>query len=315
MVIKRILRKYIMRNLKCHTPLIGMLILSFFSLFFLSCTKDTDRSTIRIGSKNFSEQFILAEIMAQLIENRTTLKVERIFNLGGTMICHNALMNGEIDLYPEYTGTGLTAILQQDVIVDPDEAYKIVSREYRDAYQLKWLQPFGFNNTYALTVRGSDARKKGWTAISDLVSAGSELKAGFTAEFIERSDGYPGLKKKYDLSFQSVKDMDPGLMYRAIAEKEVDVISAFATDGRIRAYDLFPLEDDSLFFPPYYAAPVVRLDIEKKYPDVEKVLLQIAGIIDNSTMQQLNYAVDEKKQSPEEVARKYLRETGLISGK
>ena len=304
-----------MRNLKCHTPLIGMLILSFLSLFFFSCTKDTDRSTIRIGSKNFSEQFILAEIMAQLIENRTTLKVERIFNLGGTMICHNALMNGEIDLYPEYTGTGLTAILQQDVIVDPDEAYKIVSRKYRDVYQLKWLQPFGFNNTYALTVRGSDARKKGWTTISDLVSAGSELKAGFTAEFIERSDGYPGLKKKYDLSFQSVKDMDPGLMYRAIAEKEVDVISAFATDGRIRAYDLFPLEDDSLFFPPYYAAPVVRLDIVKKYPDVEKVLLQIAGIIDNSTMQQLNYAVDEKKQPPEEVARKYLRETDLISGK
>lgn len=315
MVIKRILREYIMRNLKCHTLLIGMLILSFFSLFFLSCTKDTDCSTIRIGSKSFSEQFILAEIMAQLIENRTTLKVERIFNLGGTMICHNALMNGEIDLYPEYTGTGLTAILQQDVIVDPDEAYKIVSRKYHDAYQLKWLQPFGFNNTYALTVRGSDARKKGWTAISDLVSAGSALKAGFTAEFIERSDGYPGLKKKYDLSFQSVKDMDPGLMYRAIAEKEVDVISAFATDGRIRAYDLFPLEDDSLFFPPYYAAPVVRLDIVKKYPDVEKVLLQIAGIIDNSTMQQLNYAVDEKKQSPEEAARKYLRETGLISGK
>ena len=315
MVIKKKSRKYIMRNLKCHTPLIGILILSFFSLFFLSCTKDTDRSTIRIGSKNFSEQFILAEIMAQLIENRTTLKVERIFNLGGTMICHNALMNGDIDLYPEYTGTGLTAILQQDVIVDPDEAYKIVSRKYRDAYQLKWLQPFGFNNTYALTVRGSDARKKGWIAISDLVSAGSELKAGFTSEFIERSDGYPGLKKKYDLSFQSVKDMDPGLMYRAIAEKEVDVISAFATDGRVRAYDLFPLEDDSLFFPPYYAAPVVRFDIVKKYPDVEKVLLLIAGIIDNSTMQQLNYAVDEKKQLPEEVVRKYLRETGLISEK
>jgi len=304
-----------MRNLKCHTPLIGMLILSFLSLFFLSCKKDADRSTIQIGSKNFSEQFILAEIMAQLIENRTTLKVKRIFNLGGTMICHDALMNGAIDLYPEYTGTGLTAVLQQDVIVDPDEAYKIVSRKYRDVYQLKWLQPFGFNNTYALTVRGSDACKKGWTAISDLVSAGPELKAGFTAEFIERSDGYPGLKKKYDLSFQSVKDMDPGLMYRAIAEKEVDVISAFVTDGRIRAYDLFPLEDDSLFFPPYYAAPVVRLDIVKKYPDVEKVLLQIAGIIDNSTMQQLNYEVDEKKQSPEEVARKYLQKTGLISGK
>jgi glycine betaine/choline ABC-type transport system substrate-binding protein len=315
MVIKMILTKHIMRNLKCHTPLIGMLILSMFALLILSCTKDTDRTTIRIGSKNFSEQFILAEIMAQLIENRTPLKVKRIFNLGGTMICHNALMNGKIDLYPEYTGTGLTAILQQDVIVDPDEAYKIVSRKYRDAYQLKWLKPFGFNNTYALAVRGSDARKKGWTTISDLVSTGSKLKAGFTAEFIERSDGYPGLKKKYDLSFQSVKDMDPGLMYRAIAEKEVDVISAFATDGRIKAYNLFPLEDDSLFFPPYYAAPVVRLDIVKKYPDVEKVLHLIAGLIDNSTMQQLNYAVDVKKQSPEEVARKYLRKAGLISGK
>jgi glycine betaine/choline ABC-type transport system substrate-binding protein len=302
-----------MRHLKGKIFLIAIVILFLLPFFLLGCTQDTKRSAIRVGCKNFTEQFILAEIIAQLIEDRTTLKVERVFNLGGTMICHDALVNGEIDLYPEYIGTGLTTILQEDVVADPDEAYRIVSRKYLDVYQLTWLQPFGFNNTYALTVRGSDARGKNWTRISDLASSGQQLHAGFTAEFIERPDGYPGVQKEYEISFQSVKDLDPGLMYRAIVEQEVDVICAFSTDGRIKTYDLIPLEDDKHFFPPYYAAPVVRLDILEKYPQVEKILQQLAGIIDNNSMQQLNYAVDEKKQSIEDVAKNFLQESGLMT--
>jgi glycine betaine/choline ABC-type transport system substrate-binding protein len=302
-----------MRNLKCSTG--ALLTLLFFLLFLLmpGCTDDKNKATIRIGSKNFTEQFILAEIMAQMIENRTTLNVERIFNLGGTMICHNALVNGEIDLYAEYTGTALTAIMKREVVTDPDQAYQSVSRHYLKNYQLKWLQPFGFNNTYALTLRGSDARENGWTKISDLVTTSARLKAGFTAEFTERPDGYPGLKDSYGLAFQSVKDMDPALMYKAIAEMEVDVICAFSTDGRIKAYDLYPLEDDRHFFPPYSAAPVIRLDTAHRYPEVEEALNQLAGIIDNRIMQHLNYAVDETDKSPEAVARKFLREKGLIT--
>ncbi len=302
-----------MRNLKCYSSLIGIMFLFLFSFLLSGCVENKGKPTIRIGSKNFTEQFILAEIMAQLIENRTTLNVERIFNLGGTMICHNALISGKIDLYPEYTGTGLTAILQLDVITNPELAFKSVSSHYLDTYQLKWLQPFGFNNTYALTVRGIDARENGWTTISDLETTSAKLKAGFTSEFIERPDGYPGLKKRYGITFDSVKDMDPSLMYRAIAENQVDVICAFSTDGRIKAYDLFLLEDDSLFFPPYSAAPVIRLETARRYPEVEKVLHQLAGIIDNRAMQQLNYAVDELKKSPENVAQRFLLEKGLIT--
>jgi len=302
-----------MRHLKCYSSLLGIMILFLFPFLILGCAEDKGKPTIRIGSKNFTEQFILAEIMAQLIENQTTLNVERIFNLGGTMICHNALISGEIDLYPEYTGTGLTAILQLEVITDPELAFKSVSSHYLDTYQLKWLQPFGFNNTYALSVRGSDAREKGWTNVSGFVATGDKFKAGFTAEFIERPDGYPGLKQRYGVAFHSVKDMDPSLMYRAIAENQVDVICAFSTDGRIKAYDLFLLEDDLQFFPPYSAAPVIRLETARRYPEVEKALHQLADIIDNRAMQQLNYAVDELKISIENVAQRFLLEKGLIT--
>jgi len=297
---------------KFHFIIGLLLMLSAFSSLFLACTKHNSQPIIRIGCKNFTEQFILAEIMAQLIENRTHIKVERVFNLGGTMICHNALTSGEIDLYPEYTGTGLTAILQQDIITDQDEAFTFVSNNYLETYQLTWLQPFGFNNTYALTIRGNDARQQGWTTISDISAAGPALNAGFTAEFIERADGYPGLKKQYGIAFKSVKDMDPSLMYRAIAEREVDVICAFSTDGRINAYDLLPLEDDKHFFPPYQAAPVVRAEALKRYPEIKKVLQLLAGTINNRVMQQLNYDVDEKKESPELVAKKFLQDNDLL---
>lgn len=286
-------------------------LLLLLPLMLLGCGEDTSVPKIRIGSKNFTEQFILAEIMAQVIESQTAVQVERVFNLGGTMICHNALVEGEIDLYAEYTGTGLTAILHQEVMTDPDTVFTAVRDQYREVYRLKWLQPFGFNNTYALTVREGDAQTNGWQNISDLASADSLLTAGFTSEFIERPDGYPGMKATYGISFESIKDMDPTLMYQAIADKQVDAICAFSTDGRIKAYTLRPLKDDRLYFPPYSAAPVIRLDFIRKYPEVEKALAQLAGIINDKAMQQLNYNVDELKQSPEAVAKDFLIEQGL----
>ncbi len=270
--------------------------------------------TVRIATKNFTEQFVVGEMMAQLLEARTRLTVKRDFNLAGTMICHEALVHGEADLYPEYTGTGLTAILKAEVIADPQKAYDKVSEAYREKYGLVWLEPFGFNNTYAITVRAADADEHGWTTISDLKDDAEELRAGFTAEFSERPDGYPGLRAVYDIDFGSVDDFDPQLMYDAIAHNEVDVICAFATDGRIAAYELKPLKDDYGFFPPYYAAPVVRAEFLEEHPEVRHVLAALAGRLDDATMQRLNYEVDENKRDPADVAYEYLVEQGLLKG-
>lgn len=266
---------------------------------------------IRIGTKNFTEQLILGEIMAQLIEAKTDLVVERRFNLGGTMICHGALVSGEIDIYPEYTGTALTAILKQKVISDPEKAFKLVSTAYRERFGLRWLKPLGFNNTYTITVRATDARKQGWTRISDLRKAASGLRAGFTAEFSERPDGYPGLGQKYGLVFGVVRDLDPSLMYAALSNGEVDVICAFATDGRIAAYNLKPLDDDLKFFPPYHAAPVIREGILEEHPELGDVLSILEGLIDNDTMQRLNFEVDGKKRSPVDVAKEWYQSLNL----
>ena len=268
--------------------------------------------SIRIASKNFTEQLILGEIMAQLIEARTDLIVERLFSLGGTMICHGALVNGDIDLYAEYTGTGLTAILKQPVISDPEEALRHVRKVYHERFGARWLKPFGFNNTYTITVREKDAKRYGWDSISDLVEAAPGLRAGFTAEFAERPDGYPGLREVYALRFGEVRDLDPSLMYKAIAGRGVDVICAFATDGRIAAYNLKPLKDDRQFFPPYYAAPVIREEILEDHPELVPVLSALAGLLDDANMQRLNFEVDGKKQRPAKVARGLLKSKGLL---
>ncbi|MDX1564663.1 MAG: glycine betaine ABC transporter substrate-binding protein, partial [Phycisphaeraceae bacterium] len=187
--------------------------------------------TVQVGSKNFTEQEILGELVAQLIERHTDLTVERKFGLGGTDICHAALLSGELDLYIEYTGTALLNVLKHKVVHNEDLAFRIVAAHYRQKYELEWLPPIGFNNTYALAVRGADADRLNLRSISDLTEHDQDLAGGFTSEFMERPDGYPGLQKTYDLQFTSTVDPDPGLMYKAIADEQVDVIGAFATDG------------------------------------------------------------------------------------
>ncbi|MGD9040603.1 MAG: glycine betaine ABC transporter substrate-binding protein, partial [Desulfobacteraceae bacterium] len=310
--------KAILRPLALAMPILLVLV-GVFSYYtrpsaggHLTAHSKIQTGTIRIATKNFTEQIILGEIMSQLIEARTDLSVERRFNLGGTMICHEALINGQIDLYAEYTGTGLTAILKEPVISDPAKALQVVSRVYRERFGAEWLEPFGFNNTYALTVRALDAKKHGWAKISDLHEAAPGLRAGITAEFAERPDGYPGLQKTYGLKFGEVRDMDPALMYEAVSKGEVDVICAFATDGRIVAYNLKPLEDDLHFFPPYHAAPVIRNDFMQAHPELYDVLSLLEGLLDNASMQRLNFLVDGKKQRPTQVAEAFLKEKGLL---
>jgi osmoprotectant transport system permease protein len=274
---------------------------------------DNNAPVIRIGSKNFTEQLILGEIMAQLIEQNTEMQVVRKFDLGGTMICHSALRNGEIDLYAEYTGTALTTVLKREVISNPNEAYRIVSEAYAKQFDLTWLSPFGFNNTYAITLRETDAQRWGIKSISELKSRASELRAGWTSEFSERPDGYPGLREHYGFKFATVRDLDTALMYEALVQEEVDVICAFATDGRIAAYHLQPLEDDLQFFPPYFAAPIISAATLDKHPELEKILDLVAGKISSETMQRLNSQVDRDKRSPAEVAREFLQSNILPS--
>ncbi len=272
-----------------------------------------DERVIRIGTKNFTEQLILGELMAQVIEAHTDLRVERRFNLGGTMIAHGALTGGEIDLYAEYTGTALTAILKHPVIADPVQAFQTVSSEYQQRFAVDWLRPFGFNNTYAITIRKADALSRNLRSISDLTPISAHLRAGFTAEFSERPDGFPGLQQAYGLQFGKVLDLDPALMYQAITNREVDVICAFATDGRIAAFDLQPLQDDRGFFPPYQAAPVIRTEVLKAHPDLRHVLNLLAGRLDDVTMQRLNFKVDGNHFQPRDVAREFLESHGLVA--
>ena len=273
---------------------------------------DLNVRTVVIGTKNFTEQLILGELMAQMIEARTSLKVERRFNLGGTMICHGALLTGEIDLYAEYTGTGLTAILKEPVIADPEASLRHVRNVYAERFKISWLKPFGFNNTYAITVRKDQAKTHGWNKISDLKKNQKGIRAGFTAEFAERADGYPGLSRAYNLRFNEIKDLEPSMMYKAIAGGEVDVICAFATDGRIASYQLKPLDDDRKFFPPYQAVPIIRGRCLQENAELGDVLSSLGDVLDNDAMQRLNFEVDGEGLSPAEVARAFLKSSGLI---
>jgi glycine betaine/choline ABC-type transport system substrate-binding protein len=278
------------------------------------------RADVHVGSKDFTEQMILMEMIAQLIEGHTDLQVERHGWLGGTMVCFNALRGGDLDCYAEYTGTALVTILKEGVIEDPDEAYQAVKSRFDEEYGLVWLQPFGFNNTYTLTMRAEQAKALGIRTFSELsehLRAGSdpELTAGFTAEFLDRADGYKGLVRAYDMQFASDPvQLDPGKMYQACHDGDVDVICGFATDGRIAAMGLKTLRDDKKFFPPYYAAPVIRKQTLRKYPQLRDVLNRLGGKIDDQTMQQLNYQVDRKDNARRaaDVARDFLRREGLL---
>ena len=272
----------------------------------------SDSATVRISSKNFTEQLILAEMMAQLIEAHTDLNVERRAGLGGTMIVHEALVRGEIDIYAEYSGTALTVILSQPVISDPDAAFEFVREAYEAEYDLLWLSPFGFTNTHAVCLRRAHADANGWERISDLTQD-DPLRAGFGPEFAERADGLPGLLRAYPgLNIASIQDVDPSIMYSAVATGEVDVIAAFSTDGRIQAFDLVVLEDDRGYFPPYYPSPVVRQELIDAHPEVARALERLGGTISNDTMRNMNYRVDEGGETPAAVAREFLDQNGLL---
>jgi osmoprotectant transport system permease protein len=271
-----------------------------------------DDNKIVIGSKNFNEQLIIGNIMATLIEKNTDIKVERKLNLGGTSVAFNALKAGELDLYAEYTGTGLVNIMKKEALTDPDKVYEIVKDHFSKEYNLKWLKPFGFNNTYTLSVRKDTADKYNLRTFSDLAKVSNDLILGCTIEFSNRDDGYPGLQKAYNMNFKNISAVDGGLRYTSLENKKTDVTDAFSTDGLLKAFNLTVLEDDMNFFPPYYAVPVIREATLKKYPELEEVLNKLSGKLDDNIMRDLNYKVDKLGESPEKVAEDFLKEIGLI---
>ena len=260
---------------------------------------------IVVGSKNFSEQVLLGEIVAQSIERRAHLPVERRLGLGGTFVCDHALRAGEIDVYVEYTGTAYTAILKRSPIADRARVLAEVRDRYGEA-GLEWLAPLGFENTFALVVRGEDAERLGMRKISDL-AAHPDWRAAFGYEFMEREDGFAGLARTYGLRFDDPpRTLDLGLLYRALVDRRADVAAGNSTDGLIASLGLRVLADDRGYFPPYDAVPVARRSALERHPQVRAALESLAGHIDADTMRRLNYRVDGEKISAEQVAREFL---------
>jgi osmoprotectant transport system substrate-binding protein len=250
-------------------------------------------NAVLVGSKNFSEQIVLGELLAQQIEAHTSLRPDRRFDLGGTFLCQQALLAGQLDLYPEYTGTALTAILKEPPANDPAAVYQTVRDAYRDRFHLDVGPPLGFNNTFAIVVRGEDAQRLHLHAVSDMVPYASQWRAGFGYEFMERPDGYRGWTKAYGLAFHSEpRIMDLGLLYRALQEKQVDVVAGNSTDGLIAALGLVVLDDDRRYFPPYQAVAVVREATFERHPELRGVLDALGGKISDDDMRQMNYALD-----------------------
>jgi osmoprotectant transport system permease protein len=261
---------------------------------------------IVVGSKNFTEQIVLGEILAQVIERDTGLPVDRRLNLGGTIICDRALITGDIDVYVEYTGTALTAVFHQPVRSDSSAVFESVRTLYARTGRTL-LPPLGFNNTFAILVRGVDARARRMKTIDDVVDDTPNLRAGFGYEFVERPDGYPGLAKTYGLRFPAPpRVMDLTLSYRALASGQVDLIAGDATAGLIKGLDLFQLEDNRHYFPPYDAAAVARAETLLRYPGVRTALERLSGKISADAMRAMNYAADAEHRDVRAIARAFV---------
>lgn len=281
-------------------------------VFALAGCQKAEKKVV-IASKPMAESYIIAEMMGQLIEAHSDINVEYKTGIGGgTSNIQPAMEAGEIDMYPEYTGTGWLFVLKMDLIRDPAELYTEVAKGYMDSYNFKWLELYGFNDTYALSMDRTVAEENGIETYSDLAAASSQFTLGAEYDFYEREDGYPGLVEEYGFAFKETRDIDIGLKYKAIGAGEVDVINNFSTDGLLSEYDLKVLEDDKQFFPAYQAATVIRQETLDKYPELEGILNKLAGQISDEEMQQMNYYVEHDNKEAKLVAKEFLESKGLL---
>ena len=277
------------------------------------------RHRVTVGSKNFTEQLILGELLAQVLESAMHSPVDRRLYLAGTYICHQALLAGRIDVYVEYTGTALAAVLKEPIGAgaagDHRQVYERVKEEYARRFGLTVMSPLGFDNSFAMIMRGEDARRMGITRLSQLAPFAPRMRMGVGYEFLERQDGYNGLVKAYGLRFAAEpRVMDLGLLYRALENRQVDLIAGANTDGLIAALRLTVLEDNRHYFPPYDAVPIARTDTLARYPAMRSALEHLSGKINVDEMRSMNYAVDGEKRDAAQVASDFLRQQKLLSG-
>ena len=265
-----------------------------------------------IGAKNFTEQVVLGELLAQEIEAKSKLKVERRFYLAGSYICQQALVSGRIDAYVEYTGTALTAVLKQPVDRDPESVIEKVRQLYASRYNIVVADPLGFENTFAMVIRGEDAHRYNLKTLSDAAKYAPQWRLGVGYEFEQRPDGLPGLSAAYRLKFASApRTMDLGLLYRALNAKQVDIIAGNSTDGPIQAFGLVALEDDKHYFPPYQAVPLVRAEALQRWPQIKVALDSLAGKISADDMRAMNEAIDGQHRDPGDVVGEFRKRRGL----
>jgi osmoprotectant transport system substrate-binding protein len=283
------------------------------ALALVGCSSLGRRLPIRVGSKNFTEQVLLGEIIAQHLEHQLQVPVDRRLNLGGTLLANQALRSGEIDLYPEYTGTALASILRESSTGTPAQDLELIRSRYSRDWKIAWLDPIGIDNGFAMVVKGSDARARNLESLSDAAKAGTGWALGVGYEFEQRPDGLPALNRTYGIRWNGrPMSMDLGLLYRALEQGQVTMIAASATDGLLSKLDLKILRDDKHAFPSYEVAIAVREDSLGRTPGLRKSLLELTGKIDNSTMQKLNYQVDAEHRPVATVAQEFLRSCGLL---
>lgn len=292
-----------------RTKILGSILGSLAALFVLT---GCGPRPIYVGSKNFTEQIILGEITAQVLEHRLHQPVMRRLDLGGTMLAQAALVSGQLDVYPEYTGTALTNVLKQPPQADAARTLAIVQNEYENRFHLRWLKPLGFNDSFAMVIRGDDARQRNLHSISDAGRC-CPWRLGVGYEFLGRPDGLMSLKATYPgLHLEgSPRTMDLGLLYRALQDKQVDLVAANTTDGLLSKIDVVVLTDDSHAFPPYEASLVVREAALKLHAGMEEALSTLSGHISQDTMRKLNYEVDGNHRAVSEVAAEFLKDAGL----
>ena len=292
--------------------ILGLFIVIFGAYFSLNSKKD---KTINIATKPMTEGYILGQMLTELIEQDTDLKVNITNGVGGgTSNIHPAIVKGEFDLYPEYTGTSWEAVLKKEASYD-ESKFDELQKEYKEKYNLEYVNLYGFNNTYGLAVNKDIAEKYNLKTYSDLAKVSNNLIFGAEYDFFEREDGYKELQKVYNIDFKKKIDMDIGLKYQAMKDKKIDVMVIFTTDGQLAVSDVIVLEDDKKMYPSYRAGTVVRSEILSEYPELKPVLEKLNNILDDKTMADLNYQVESKGKKPEDVAREYLQEKGLLEVK
>jgi len=295
---------------KSRKALISLTLLGVLLLGITGCSQEEKK--IVLASKPMSEQYVIAEMLSLLIESETDITVEKKLGIGGgTSNIHPGMLSGEIDLYPEYTGTGWLFVLKRDLIRDSGELYDAVKDQYAREYDIHWSGLYGCNNTFGLVVTQKVADEYGLKTYSDLAKVGGDLVFGANSDFFEREDGYPGLQTVYGMDFGAIKEIAIGLKYDAILTEEIDVTTIYTTDGRLEGSGLVVLEDDLGFFASYYAATLIRAETLEKFPELEGVLEKMTGLISNSDMIRMNYRVEVANDDPVAVAREFLEEKGL----